>query len=129
MTGPRVPTRSARLGVSLAVSALPTRAERERYYCQLVAELYGLPPSTQLRHAAGFVSQTFALRAALGSSPAHLEELGMRSTPSSWRSFRCQVMRMHYWRTFSNPDGERYRACAVCQTERNSSFAPPFFIA
>jgi hypothetical protein len=128
MSGPRVPTRSARLGVSLAVSALPTRAERERYYCELVAELYGLPPSTQLRHAAGFVSQTLALRAALGASPAHLEELGMTSTPSSWRSFRCHVLRMHYWTSLSNPDGERYRACAVCRTERISS-STPFFIA
>jgi hypothetical protein len=42
-----------------------------------------------------------------------------------WRSFRCHVVRLHYWRTMSNPDGERYRACAICQRERNSSFAPP----
>jgi hypothetical protein len=43
-----------------------------------------------------------------------------------WRSLRCRVVRWHYWRTMSNPDGERYRACAMCQRERNSSFAPPF---
>ncbi len=51
----------------------------------------------------------------------------MSSSRAIWRSFRCHVMRLHYWRTFSNPDGERYRACAVCSLERNSSFAPPFY--
>ena len=45
--------------------------------------------------------------------------------PNRWRSFRCHVVRMHYWQTMSNPDGERYRACAICQRERSSSFAPP----
>jgi hypothetical protein len=54
----------------------------------------------------------------------HLEEIEMTS-PAGWRSFRCHVLRLHYWRTMSNPDGERYRACAVCSMERNSSFAPP----
>jgi hypothetical protein len=47
------------------------------------------------------------------------------ATPTAWRSFRCHVLRLHYWRTMSNSDGERYRACAVCNMERNSSFAPP----
>ncbi|WP_448625136.1 hypothetical protein [Geodermatophilus sp. URMC 64] len=49
----------------------------------------------------------------------------MAPTTSPWRSFRCHVLRLHYWRTTSNPDGERYRACAVCERERTSSFAPP----
>ena len=38
-------------------------------------------------------------------------------TTSRWRSFRCRVLRMHYRKTMSTPDGERYLACAVCRTE------------
>ena len=49
------------------------------------------------------------------------------SARSTWRSVRCHVLRLHNWKTMSSPDGERYRACAVCTMERNSQFAPPVF--
>jgi hypothetical protein len=42
----------------------------------------------------------------------------------SWRRFRCHVLHTHYWTAFSNPDGERYVACAVCQTERIGRTSP-----
>jgi hypothetical protein len=45
--------------------------------------------------------------------------------PNRWRSFRCHVVRLHYWQTMSNPDGERYHACAICRRERDTSFAAP----
>jgi len=54
--------------VGFAARLLPTPADRRRYQAEFVAELYGLPRSAQLRHAAGVLSQTFALRAALGAS-------------------------------------------------------------
>ena len=41
-----------------------------------------------------------------------------------WTSFRCRV-RLHTWRTVSTPDGERYRACAICRRERGDGFIPP----
>lgn len=82
MSGPRAPVAGARLGIDLAVRALPSRADRDRYYAEYVAELYGLPPATQLGHVAGFLSQAFALRAALGDSRAPTEERAVDQTPS-----------------------------------------------
>ena len=49
----------------------------------------------------------------------------MATETRPWRSFRCHALRLHHWRTVSNPDGERYRACAMSQ--RGSAFAPPVF--
>ena len=60
----------ARDGVELAVRALPDRHDRLRYRAESAAELHGLPQPAQLRYAAGVVSQTLALRAALGSVPS-----------------------------------------------------------
>jgi hypothetical protein len=61
------------------------------------------------------LSQTFALRAALGNAPTRVEENAM--TITSAKRFRCRYLRWHDWQTFSNPDGERYRACSVCERE------------
>ncbi|MGY1619240.1 hypothetical protein ACI797_21075 [Geodermatophilus sp. SYSU D00691] len=93
---------------------LPTRADRDRYYCELVAELYGTTPRDQLRFAVGVLSQAFALRAALGDPRQLLEEVPM---PSFGRRFRCRVLRLHDWRLHSTEDGSRYRSCAVCGTD------------
>src|SRR5206468_2868398 len=41
VSGPRTPVTGARLAIATAVRALP-RNSRERYYCEFVAELYGL---------------------------------------------------------------------------------------
>jgi hypothetical protein len=46
-------------------------------------------------------------------------------TPNRWRSFRCHVVRLHYWQAMSNPDGERYYACSICRRERDTRFAAP----
>ena len=42
-----------------------------------LADLQSLAPSDQLRHAVGVLSQTLALRAALGPSPTRAEEAAM----------------------------------------------------
>jgi hypothetical protein len=55
--------------------------------------------------------------------PCTVEE-GAMDTRHSWRHVRCQVLHMHYWKAFSNPDGERYVVCAVCQTERIGPASP-----
>ncbi len=41
----------------------------------------------------------------------------MTPTGSTWRFIRCRVLRLHYWKTVTNPDGERYVACVVCREE------------
>jgi hypothetical protein len=41
-------------------------------------------------------------------------EVRMSTISGRRRRFRCHVLHMHYWRSASNPDGERYLACEVC---------------
>lgn len=124
MTGQRAPVAGARLGIDLAVRALPTRADRDRYYAELVAELYGLPPVTQLGHVAGFLTQAFALRAALGDSRSPTEERAVYETPSLARRILCRAFRHHDWHTYSTEDGERYMSCAVCHRDRTDRLGP-----
>jgi hypothetical protein len=123
MNGPRVPVAGARMGIGLAVRALPASADRDRYYREFVAELYGLPVATQLLCLAGFLSQAFALRAALDASPALIEEKAMQSIPL-YRRFRCRAMHRHYWHTYSTDDGSRYQACLVCHKDDAGPLGP-----
>jgi hypothetical protein len=110
----RGPTPAARLAVDLAANLLPTPAERTRYRAEFIAELHGLPTAAQLRHAAGVLSQIWALRTALGAAPVRLEEASMQSTIPLGRRFRCRVLRWHHWQLHSTDDGGLYRACSVC---------------
>ena len=112
MTGPRAPLAGARLGVELAVRALPTWEDRLRYRAEFLAELHGLPPAEQLRYAAGVLSHTAALRAALGAAPTRVRENAM--TANRAKRYRCRYLRWHDWQTLRSADGERYRACSVC---------------
>ena len=121
MSGPRAPVAGARLGIELAVRALPTWQDRLRYRAEFLAELNDLPPAGQLRYTAGVLSQTPALRAALGATSARSEEDVMEPRRNVWRVFRCRVLRWHDYRRYSNSDGERYSACSVCDREANSS--------
>jgi hypothetical protein len=113
--GSRSASAVARAGVDLAVRALPDWHDRLRYRAEFLAELHDLSPSGQLRYAAGVLSQTFALRAALGSNPSSAEEDAMTvTTPTRVPFFRCRLFRWHRWVTRSTEDGERYVACAEC---------------
>ncbi|MGY1619242.1 hypothetical protein ACI797_21085 [Geodermatophilus sp. SYSU D00691] len=110
MAAPARPVPGARLAIEVAAHFLPTPADRRRYQAEFAAELYGLPPAAQFRHAAGVLSHTPALRAALraGRLPAAAgrQPLGRR--------FRCRVLRWHHWKKYSAPDGGPYLACSVC---------------
>jgi hypothetical protein len=121
MTGSRALVPGARLAIGLAVRVLPTRADRDRYYCEFVAELHGLPASAQLRHAVGYLSQAFTLRAALHDARPPVEEVPMSSFG---RRFRCRVLRMHDWRVRSAEDGGRYRDCSVCGRDDPGRMGP-----
>lgn len=126
MSGPRAPVAGARIGIGLALRALPP-ADRRRYSQELVAELYGRPVPTQLLYVAGVLSQAFALRAALraalGTSPAAIEETAMQPIPL-YRRFRCRAMHRHYWHSYSTDDGGRYRSCLVCHTDDAGPLGP-----
>jgi hypothetical protein len=115
MSGPRVPLTVARAGIELSVRVLPGQRDRLRYRAEYLAELHDLPPADQLRFTAGVLSQTFALRAALGSSPTRSEEDAMTlTTAPRVPFFRCRVFHWHRWVTRSTEDGDRYVACAHC---------------
>jgi hypothetical protein len=111
----RPPLRVAVTGVGLAVRVLPDWHDRLRYRAEFLAELHDLPPAEQLRYTAGVLSQTFALRAALGSAPSRVEEVAMSvSTPTRVPFFRCRLFRWHRWVTCRTEDGDRYVACREC---------------
>ena len=114
MTSKRAPLAVARAGVELAVRALPDWHDRLRYRAEFSAELHGLPPLAQLRYTAGVVSQTLALRAALGSSPTRAEEAAMTVTTTRKFFWRCRVLRWHRWVVRSTEDGGRYSTCLRC---------------
>ena len=115
MTTVRAPLPVARAAVDLAVRALPALDDRLRYRAEFTADLAVLPPAGQLRYAAGVLSQTSALRSALGSAPTRAEEAAM-TAPTRPRVpfFRCRVFRLHRWVTRSTADGNRYVACRHC---------------
>jgi len=112
----------ARAAVGLAVRALPQLDDRLRYRAEFVAELQTLPPLAQLRYAAGVLSQTFALRAALGSSPTPTEGDAMTFTTTRPFLWQCRILRRHRWVIRSTEDGGRYQACSRCGCERDDRF-------
>jgi hypothetical protein len=104
---------------------LPTRPDRERYRAEFLAELTGMPTSTQLRHTAGVMSQALALRTALGAAPSRvLEGDTMQETISWGRRFACRVLRWHHWERHTTEDGGRYRACSVCHKDHPGRMGP-----
>src|SRR5688572_22172704 len=111
----------ARAGVVLAVRVLPALDDRLRYRAEFLADLHSLPPVGQLRYAAGVLSQTFALRAALGSTPSRAEEDVMTITRTRTFYWRCRVLRRHHWVQRSTEDGSRYHACSRCGRDRGDS--------
>ena len=111
----------ARAGVELSVRALPDWRDRLRYRAEFLADLHDLSSADQLRYAAGVLSQTFALRAALGSAPSRVEEDAMTITPTRTFSWRCRVLRWHRWVVRSAEDGSRYLTCARCGRDRDDT--------
>ena len=110
----------ARAGVGLAVRVLPELDHRLRYRAEFLAELHDLTLAGQLRYTVGVLSQTFALRAALVSTPSSVEEdaMTLTRTPFYWR---CRVLHVHHWVLRSTEDGSRYNACSRCGRDRGDS--------
>ena len=115
MAGPHA---VARAGVELAVRVLPDLDDRLRYRAEFTADLHELPPVAQLRYAAGVLSRTFALRAALGSSTTRAEEDAMSATTTRRFHWRCRILGAHDWVSRSAEDGSRYVACRRCGKEK-----------
>ena len=121
MSAAGAPLGVARAGIGLAVRALPELDDRLRYRAEFLADLHDLPPTRQLGYAVGVLSQTFALRAALGASLTRAEEAAMTIPATRVPFWRCRVFRLHKRVSRSAEDGGRYLACAGCGRERDDS--------
>jgi hypothetical protein len=106
------PTWWASLAVRSASLPLPSE-HRWRYRQEFLAELYGMTPAEQRRHASGVLSRVVALRVAL-SEPEQLLSKEITMT----KPFLCRIGR-HRWQRLRNPEGGWYRECRGCGTQRS----------
>ena len=104
-------------------ASLPLPSEfRYRYRQEFLAELYGMTPTEQRRHATGVLSRVWTLRVAL-AEPARL----LAKEEAMAKPWRCRIGR-HRWHLVRNPEGGWYRECLECEEQRSSSgggFPPP----
>lgn len=101
-----------RHSVQVATRVLPG-ATRDRYRQEILAELYGLGRTRQLRHALGVLSRCWALRAAI-NTPSDATAADMEIVfPRRRRPLSCRVNR-HRWETFRTEDGRPYLRCQRC---------------
>jgi hypothetical protein len=111
------PTWWASLLVRTAALPLPTE-HRWRYRQEFLAELYGMTPAEQRRHAAGVLSRVLALRIALSEPEQLLSEEATMAKP-----FLCRLGR-HRWQRLRNPEGGWYRECRGCGKQRHGIGGP-----
>lgn len=115
---PPEPRRVAVRIVEVAASTLPV-AHRGRYVREFTAELYGLTPSHQLRHAAQVLSRVWALRVALGEAVLATNGDGTMLIVTR-RPLTCLLLGWHKWQTVSTDDGtSRYNKCRKCGKEQS----------
>jgi hypothetical protein len=121
MTAP--PGRWCCRAVELAVRVLPAE-HRARYGLEFVAELYGMPPAQQRRHAARVLTSAWALRTALSEAVpgAHGEKAVIIKTA---KPLTCRLNLHHRWRWLSTEDGDRFERCQKCGKDRLEEVGRP----
>ena len=102
--------------VELAVRVLPPE-HRGRYGLEFVAELYGLPPAQQRRHAARVLTSAWALRTALSAVPG--TNGGTALVVTTDKPVTCRLNLHHRWRWCSTEDGDRFERCVKCGKDRS----------
>jgi hypothetical protein len=102
------PAVAARCAVTTGTLILPHGQIRSRYRQELLAELYFIEPSAQLRFSVGVLSRAWALRRAL------TEEGTVSHDNLPHTSVLCRFNLHHQYRTTSTEDGSRYRQCRRC---------------
>ncbi len=109
--GARAPARWTERAVALAVRRLPA-GPRQRYRKEFVAELHGMPQAQQLRHVAGLLIRTRALRGAVvGSMPDAADQV---IPPRLGGLVLCRTGIRHRWRRLLTDDGQPYCRCERC---------------
>jgi hypothetical protein len=109
--------------VELAALALPRGDIRRRYEREFVAELYGLDPAHQARHALGVLVSVWSLRAAVTTDDYTLLEEAMGHVTQR-RPLMCRLNLHHHWQTSYTEDGGRYTSCALCDKIRGEGGPP-----
>ena len=114
--------RGPRQLVYLSVRMQPP-AHRDRYLRELMAELYLIPGSQQLGHAARVFATSWALRSALTEpAPASIGGTTVIRTPAPPLS--CRLRLWHKWQWVTTEDGGRYEACMRCGRDRSRPTRP-----
>ena len=103
------PRRTATLLVRAATFVLPAGPVRERYRDELLAELYFLESSQQVRRALGTAMHAPALRRAVVGGGVAAPVVAGRSTP-----LHCRLHLYHHHRKTTTEDGGVYVACVDC---------------
>jgi hypothetical protein len=113
------PTWWASLVVRTAALPLPSE-HRWRYRQEFLAELHGMSPAEQRRHASGVLSRVWTLRSAL-TEPARLP----RKEAAMAKPLRCRL-RFHRWQRLHSPQGGWYYECLKCGAQQDrGSMGPP----
>jgi hypothetical protein len=99
------------------VRVLPAE-HRQRYGLEFIAELYGLPPAQQRRHAARVLTSAWALRTAL-SAAARATNGGTAVILKTAKPLTCRLNLHHRWRWMSTQDGDRFERCQKCGKDRS----------
>jgi hypothetical protein len=111
------PTWWASLAVRSASVPLPSE-HRWRYRQEFLAELYGMTPAEQRRHASGVLTRVWTLRVAL-TEPERL----MAKEATMAKPWRCRL-RLHRWHIQKDYQGKPYRECRDCGTVSDTGMTP-----
>jgi hypothetical protein len=106
----------------LAARALPAGPVRDRYRVEFLAELYGMTPRQQTRHAIGVLTHAWALRMAVTSQGQLAGRTEVKNTDT--RPLLCRLNLHHMWRWHSTDDGSRYRRCVRCDKDDHRTRGP-----
>jgi len=113
------PAVAARCAVATATHVLPHGPLRCRYRQELLAELYFIDTSAQLRCSVGVLSRAWALRRALTEEGTMLND-SLPRTP-----MLCRFNLHHEYRMTSTEDGARYKRCRRCGKDHPGSGPGP----
>lgn len=103
--------------VELAVRVVPAE-HRARYGLEFIAELYGMPPTQQRKHAARVLTSAWALRTALSEAVPGADDQRAVIIKTG-KPLTCRLNLNHHWRWLSTEDGHRFEQCRKCDKDRS----------
>jgi hypothetical protein len=113
------PRRTPTLLVLGSTLVLPAGHVRDRYRQELLAELHGVEPSHQFRHALGLACHALALRRALTGEGQQDSVVASEHKP-----LHCRLHLWHHHRKAMTEDGEVYMACVGCGHVKDNFLDP-----